>query len=385
MKYVKKVENKKGRKHATIHLYDEIGFNGISASDFVNEMDSVDAEVKHVRINSIGGSVIEGFGILSAMLNFKANGGELHTYNDGLAASTAGWLLMAADAQNIHSKDYALLMLHGVTNDTPDKKFQNAIVKIFKGRTDLDVSSLMTNGVDNFFDAEEAANFGFYPTSNIENTGLNIGMPENLQLKEIANKAQNIINNNPKPLIMKRVINALGLQDGSSEEVVYSAVNNLRSELQDTKNKLTAANDAAEKQKTKMESMQNKLDEQASATAKVLVESYVNKGVFSPKDEEAKNALIANAQKDPEGFKAMADMIPVKASKIANGAAGTAGTTEDGTPETLKTAINGRTLRQLEKEDSALVAKIKNESFDTYVNMFNTQYGTQKTAEELQA
>ncbi len=386
LKYVDNIQNKKGRKVATMHLYNSIGGEkGVNASDFVNEMNSLAADRINLRINSGGGGVLEGFGIFSALLNFKNAGGELHTYNDGVAASTAGWLLMAADPENIHSKDYAILMLHGVSGDTPNNNFQKAIQKIFKNRTGLDVDSLLTNGADNFFDADEATNYGFFPKNNIENTGVSLDIPENFDAMEVANKAQSIINNNnsinPKPLIMKKVVNALGLQEGSSEEILLTAVNSLKKDRDDALNSLVEAETKATEQTNTIATMQNKLDAQSVATATVMVENYISKGVFSPKDETAKAELVKNATKDPEAFETMAKMIPIKSPKLPTnkGGLGSAGDAS----EELATAINGRSLRELEKADSGLVARIKNESIDTYVNLYNMQYGTAKTAEEL--
>lgn len=61
----------------------------------------------NVRINSPGGSMYHGNAIITAMQNSKA---EIHTYNDGMAASMAGDIWIAGAVR--HMAKNALLMIH---------------------------------------------------------------------------------------------------------------------------------------------------------------------------------------------------------------------------------------------------------------------------------
>lgn len=374
-KYVENIFNKNGKTIAEMRIYTEIGDKGVNATDFANEIYSLKADRLNVRFNTIGGAVIDAFGILSAMLNFKEKGGELHTYNDGLAASAGGWLLLAADPENVHFKDYALLMLHGVSNDVKGSLFKKSILKIFKNRSGLDVSELMNNGKDNFFDAIEASKRGFFPSENIENTGLKIDMPENYSLLEITNSFQNINKEiNLKPLKMKKVINLLQLQEGADEELVLTAVKNALKSQKDSADALLLATNKVKDQDAEILELKGKVDVAEKATANTYVEAQIKDGKFTPKNETEKEALVAQYKSNPKGFEAMVNMMPTKAANILDGL-------EDGEDgvEAIMDKIANRSLREIEKEDPDFLAQIKNEASAEFVNLWNKQYGTNKT------
>jgi len=106
---------------ATIMLYDYIGeyygWNddgqlvnlGVTDIEFVTELERL-AEIYpkiHLRINSPGGEVYHGAAIVNAIRKCKA---EVHTWNDGLAASMAA-LIWAAGKER-HMAKNAMLMFH---------------------------------------------------------------------------------------------------------------------------------------------------------------------------------------------------------------------------------------------------------------------------------
>ena len=359
-------------KESTFYIYEEIGSEGVTASNFAKQLEESKPDTLNVRINSIGGSVIEGFGIFSLMMEFKKKGGVLNTFNDGLAASTAGWLLLAAEPDNIYAKDYSLLVIHGVKNDTAGNLFQNGILKIFKGRSGVDMQSLMTNGIDNFFTSEQSASMGLMPSKNIQNTGLRFDMPENFSLVEVANKLKNIDNELNNNLEMKKVINLLNLQEGASEDIVFNAVQNainssetFKDELQKTKNSLSEKENEISRLKSSLEAL-NK------TTAEALVDTAIKEGKFNPKSEDEKQKIVSNALNDIEAFKTMTSLITVKAANIMGQVTGA----EEGND--ILARVNNRSLRQLEKEDPSLLSEVKNNLKSHYVKMYNEQYGTNK-------
>lgn len=386
------------------------GKNGISGAMFAEELtflsqylEPAPKEIK-VRINSVGGGVLELFSMFSAILNANKHGRTtVNTYVDGIAASSAGLLAMAG--KECYMKDFSRLMLHGISmidadgnpvDISPEDQvfvdvLMDMIATAYTNRTGKDKSVIMemlSNGKDNWFSSEEAANEGFVQKKNIENTGLTLSEPQETDLAELVNSASHIINSlTKKSLSMKSVINSLGLQEGSSESVILSAVNNLRTELEAKGQSLTAAENKVTTLEAENEALKAESKKNATNAAKTLVESYINKGVFAPANETEKASLVNQAEANPEAFQAMASMIAVPSNKIVNSAKGLGNAGDEGaegeTPEALKTAINGRSLRTLEKEQPALINKIKTESFATYVNMFNEAYGTNKTAEEL--
>lgn len=82
-------------RNPEILIYEEIGGSfGISAEDFINELNAIEADQIDVRINSPGGSVFDAIAIYNAIVRHPAN---ITTYVDALAASAASIVAMAGD------------------------------------------------------------------------------------------------------------------------------------------------------------------------------------------------------------------------------------------------------------------------------------------------
>ncbi|MCO7643492.1 Clp protease ClpP [Pseudomonas sp. S 311-6] len=98
-----------GEKVAELRIYDEIGFWGVTAKQFMDELDAVAAGATRVllSINSPGGSVFDAFAIYNGLRRL-----QLHVVGrvDGMAASAASLILMAAD--EIIMPENAMLMIH---------------------------------------------------------------------------------------------------------------------------------------------------------------------------------------------------------------------------------------------------------------------------------
>lgn len=90
-----------------ISIYDEIGFGGVTAKDFLAEIKKYKGQHIDLRINSVGGSVIEGAAIYNSLRRHK---GGLTVHVDGLAASMASVIAMAGE--EIVMAGNAMLMIH---------------------------------------------------------------------------------------------------------------------------------------------------------------------------------------------------------------------------------------------------------------------------------
>lgn len=90
-----------------VSIYDEIGFGGVTAKNFVADLRKLKGQHIHLRINSVGGSVIEGAAIYNALRRHK---GGLTVHVDGLAASMASVIAMAGE--EVLMAGNAMLMVH---------------------------------------------------------------------------------------------------------------------------------------------------------------------------------------------------------------------------------------------------------------------------------
>ena len=118
---------------AEILMYGDVGdeINGDEIAQRISDLNAQGVKVIHERINSGGGQVINGLSIVAANLNSDA---KIITYNDGVAASMAGIILMSGD--EIHMRDYARLMIHEPSigsetiETTEDEKTKTALIAI---------------------------------------------------------------------------------------------------------------------------------------------------------------------------------------------------------------------------------------------------------------
>ena len=81
-------------EEAEILIYDEIGYWGVTASDFVKELNGLKAKTITLRVNSPGGDVFDGVAIYNAL---KRHPASVHAVVDGLAASSASFITQAGD------------------------------------------------------------------------------------------------------------------------------------------------------------------------------------------------------------------------------------------------------------------------------------------------
>ena len=91
----------------TVTLYDEIGAFGAGSKEFLADLGKLSGQHIHLRINSPGGSVVEGTAIYNAL---RRHEGGLTVHIDAMAASMASVIAMAGAP--VYMADNALLMIH---------------------------------------------------------------------------------------------------------------------------------------------------------------------------------------------------------------------------------------------------------------------------------
>ena len=105
------IKCRQGGAKATIYIFEEIGAFGISAKEFVEQLNAV-GNVRQIElhINSPGGSVFDGLAIYNLLRRHPA---AVTVFVDGLAASIASAVVMAGDV--VVMPENALLMMHRPT------------------------------------------------------------------------------------------------------------------------------------------------------------------------------------------------------------------------------------------------------------------------------
>ncbi|MEU1372991.1 head maturation protease, ClpP-related [Streptomyces triculaminicus] len=90
-----------------VAIYDEIGYFGVTASDFIAELKTIESPEITLRLNSPGGEVFDGIAIMNALRSHPA---RVTTHVDGIAASIASVIAMAGD--RIVMQPHSQMMIH---------------------------------------------------------------------------------------------------------------------------------------------------------------------------------------------------------------------------------------------------------------------------------
>ena len=157
-------------KAAEISIHDEIGLWGVSASAFMRDLRGMgELDEIHLSIHSPGGDVLDGWAIYNSLKNSKA---KITARVEGLAASMASVILMAADTVEIPENAY--VMIHNPwglaigdadeMRDTADllDKLGNGLVNAYASRTgnsEKDIREMMD--AETWMDGKEAVERGF--------------------------------------------------------------------------------------------------------------------------------------------------------------------------------------------------------------------------------
>jgi ATP-dependent Clp endopeptidase proteolytic subunit ClpP len=147
-----RIENKKNDKDEVVatdvYIYDEIGFWGTPASEFVTQLAAITSDKINLHLNSPGGEIFDGVAIYNAL---KGHHADVTVYIDALAASAASFIAQAGDevkiARNatmmIHD---GLAMVYGNAKDMHDTgdlldKLSDNIADIYTQRAGGDVET----------------------------------------------------------------------------------------------------------------------------------------------------------------------------------------------------------------------------------------------------
>ena len=365
-KYIKNISE----NEATILLYNQIGDSvdangqyvyGISGSGFANEIQYLQDKCKkiNVRINSIGGSVLDGYSIVSAILNSSV---PCDTYIDGLAASISGVIAMCG--KKVKMADYGTLMLHnpsGVEDAKVLDLVKSTLVTILSkrtGKTDEDISDMMN--VETWLNSAQCSEMGII--DEVVSSQKKIKAPMATNLVDMALIYNKIIN--PKKQTMEKVFNLLNLKNEATELEVIDAIEakddknaSLEKENEELKARLKAIED---KENEAKETALNELKEKAT----VMVEKAITEKKIEETEKEATIEMAVN------NFDLVVNML----SKISN--------VKDAVKvfDVKNVAKNDGenrsewTMRDWEKKDPNGLLKMKNETPELFTDLRNKTY-----------
>jgi ATP-dependent protease ClpP protease subunit len=301
--------------------FDEEDGQGVDGALFQRELlylDSLGKKRIQIWINSIGGSMMEGFNIASAILKTKT---PVDTYNTGMCISMAGIIFMCG--RNRIMMDYSQFMMHpvqGANDKKMNKSFSESASALLSGKADItqeQVADLMKETT--WLNAEQCLEKGFC-TEIEKTTDIN---KKRLSTTNVDNfiKEANLITNkliNPKTIknkkSMLKVTNKLGLNEDANEESILRAIQDIENKATSDKAKLQEEMDAlkkeiADKQKA-LEDMKNVMDGLKEDNCKNMVSGFATIGKIA-NEEEVVNKWVALAKNDFDGTKSILESLPL--------------------------------------------------------------------------
>lgn len=133
---------------ADIFIYDIIGNvysdqSPITARNFLQQLAQLsDVQTINVRINSPGGDTGEGLAICNAIIASKKN---IHTWNDGMAASMASAILCSAKEGKRHAAKGSMTMIHSASTIAWGNKAQMAETSEMLGKFDEVLAEIISD------------------------------------------------------------------------------------------------------------------------------------------------------------------------------------------------------------------------------------------------
>jgi ATP-dependent Clp endopeptidase proteolytic subunit ClpP len=88
-----RIENKASGV-SDVYIYDEIGYFGVTAQDFVKDLGGITAPQIVLHLNTPGGDVFDGLAIYNSL---KAHPAKVRSVVEGIAASAGSFIAMAGD------------------------------------------------------------------------------------------------------------------------------------------------------------------------------------------------------------------------------------------------------------------------------------------------
>jgi ATP-dependent protease ClpP protease subunit len=317
--------------------YDQEDGYGIDGADFARELmilDGMGKECINIWINSVGGIVLDGYNIITAMLKSKT---KVNTYCSGMAASISGVIFQMGRERVM--ADYGILMYHnpfGSENSDALKAMRDSIVTAIcqrTGMTEDDTLAMMRR--DTFLLAHEALDKKMCDRIEVTadlNKKRMAAVTVSNDARGIYLEAKNILNSilpttkNNNNMDFKRIANRLKLNPEASEDAILAGIAEIENraskaegDLVTVRNQVTTLEGEKTTLTTQLTEVKNKQEAAEKEAKKVKAEALVT---ASAKLGIIKNeaAVIAKwtelATNDYDSTKNLMETLPVNKNAV---------------------------------------------------------------------
>lgn len=341
-----------------------------------------------VRVNSGGGSMLEGFGIFTSLFNAIEKGVEVITVNEGVAASMGGLITQMGTTRRM--VDFGLLMLHnpnfnGDSARSPEEqavinKFKESALTMFEGNTGIDRKELeKMMEKETWLDASQAKELGFVDeiiitgqkhkkkrVKNLFKSGKTVDLTAVMNAINIDNQDNFKDKKDLKTKTMlKEVTNFLKLQEDANEESVLNAIKAISTKVDTVTNENSTLKEDITAKTGEIETLTNKVADFKKLDITKKVENAIIDGIFT---KDSKDEMVSLGIKDESQLDLILGSIKKPESNLMNQLNDLDGKVEL-TPK--------KTLRELEKEDPKMVLNLMENNLTEYKRLYKEQYNTE--------
>jgi ATP-dependent Clp protease protease subunit len=376
VKYIRNQES------ADIFLYGEIGniIDGNLIAQQIRSLDSFGVKIINEYINSEGGSIINGLSIIAANIRAAA---DIHTFNDGVAASMAGIIYLSGKKKFM--LDYARLMLHepnfwGQSIDDieePEKialiNFRDMLVQLTMkslNKTKEEIEGMLK--AETWYNAEEAQNMGLVDKiltvdfskqlKNLTPTQIYAKIAAKYEIDKAKNELINI-----KMEKLAKLLNVANVEDEMTSKVqtMFAEIATLKTSITEKDKLLQERGDANALLVTEKGTLQEQIDalnlklkEFEDNQKTDLIQNAIDIGKIMATEKES------FAKLDITNLKAVLKGIPDAPTSVMDIINKGKSNGENNLKDEYKAAFKKGTL-----------AKIKSENPNHYKELFNAMYG----------
>lgn len=360
----KYIENISENNEGTMRLYGRIG-SDVNGTMFAEEMRYVANMCSKItmRINSEGGSVLEGYTILDAMNEIKEAGTcEIATRNVGMAASMASVILCNGTKGLRNADNYSITMIHNASGDTKDSvlnAINSSIQTIYRENTNMngDVASNLMNK-ETFMDCKMALEHGFIDS--VIETGTKVKLPKKKSIENLA-----LIYNQLTIKKMDKITASLKLAENSTEEVVVESIEALKKDLDSEKAEKEVLEARIKELEKNVEDAKIATEAKELETVTSVVENAISKKLIN---EDKKAELIALGKTNMS----LLNMVIESSTKASKS------TMVMPVGAVVNVAVaderSSWTIMDWQKKDSKGLTALKNESREIYDLMYDNYY-----------
>ena len=298
---------------AEVMIYDEIGMYGVDAKSFINDVKNLPKDTSVLlRINSPGGSVIDGLAIYDAISRLPQ---KVTSRIEGIAASMASVIALAAD--EVIMSENSLYMIHNVwggeVGESDDlrkaadlmDKMGERLVNIYvskSGQSEEQIRAWMDE--ETWFNSSEAVEAGFI---NLVEEPIKMAAKFDINKYDYKNKSivENLFNNQKK------------------ENQMEKEFENLKSFISEMFNKTSEAKEVKILDNKEVSSKMSAIEESIEESAKAIVElngSIVEKdGYIATLEAEIATFKVAKMEGTPTAVIPSKDPNPTPEVNSDNG------------------------------------------------------------------